>query len=113
MAVLADLVVVIARRPPAPRPEEGGSLVEEGEVVRCPSDLGQGGTPGPGQRVHLPPRKRPLPGRLDQRRGAVEIVQQLLGQQDRPHSVEGALNDGIVAELPGHLLRREAGPGPA
>ena len=74
-------------RPPDRHAEAFGRLVEEGDVLHRPVDGGQ--IPGPLAQQRLPLvglEHRPA-GRVDQRRRAEQVVEQLGGGQERPDAL--------------------------
>ena len=88
-------------------PEENPGLVDEGQVGRRPGDVPERVAAGSLQQGLLLGRQQPLAGQGDEGRRAVEVVDQLLGQEPGPHAVEGGHESEVAPQRAGHVLLHE------
>ena len=82
-------------------------LVDEGGVGRRPGHVVERRRAGPPQQGQLLVRQDAPARRRDQRRGAVEVVEQLVGRQSGPHPVERRGELGHAAHLAREVLEVE------
>ena len=91
--------------------EERARLVDEGGVAHRPRHRLERGAAGPVQPLHLERTEDPLACRRQERPGAEQIVEELVGRQARPHAVEGITDLGHPAQPLGQILLLLGGRG--
>ena len=92
---------------PRPGPEQGPGLVDQRGIGRGPGDLLERRRPGPVQQELLLVRQDAPRGGGDERRGAEQVVEELVGGEPRPHAVEGFGQLGHPLHLAGEVLQVE------